>query len=138
MHGMDSASSTQANTACLAFRSTVRHGFLNYKFNNDPGEYRKDRPRRSQQNVAASAFAEIPEAKIRQFAAGARSLDLTSLNDMPERKRLVLADALNLLSFDTLVTMTKALQQLLALFWCKDLRTSPTNAQSQSSMNTII
>jgi hypothetical protein len=33
-----------------------------------------------QQNVAASAFAEIPEAKIRQFAAEARSLDLTSLN----------------------------------------------------------
>src|SRR6516165_4813495 len=44
-----------------------------------------------QQNVAASAFAEIPEAKIRQFAAEARSLDLTSLNDMPERKRLTLA-----------------------------------------------
>src|SRR5580693_3482413 len=47
-----------------------------------------------QQNVAASAFAEIPEAKIRQFAAEARSLDLTSLNDMPERKRLTLAGAL--------------------------------------------
>jgi hypothetical protein len=28
-----------------------------------------------QQNVAANAFAEIPEAKIRQFAAEARSLD---------------------------------------------------------------
>jgi Domain of unknown function (DUF4158) len=36
-----------------------------------------------QQNVAADAFAEIPEAKIRQFAAEARSLDLSSLNDMP-------------------------------------------------------
>ncbi len=47
-----------------------------------------------QQNVAASAFAEIPEAKIRQFAAEGRSLDLTSLNDMPERKRLTLAGAL--------------------------------------------
>jgi hypothetical protein len=47
-----------------------------------------------QQNVAASAFAEIPEAKIRQFAAEARSLDLTSLNDMPERKHLTLAGAL--------------------------------------------
>jgi Domain of unknown function (DUF4158) len=47
-----------------------------------------------QQNVAASAFAEIPEAKIRQFAAEARSLDLASLNDMPERKRLTLAGAL--------------------------------------------
>jgi hypothetical protein len=47
-----------------------------------------------QQNVAASAFAEIPEAKIRQFAAEARSLDLTSLNDMPERKRLTLGGAL--------------------------------------------
>jgi tRNA A-37 threonylcarbamoyl transferase component Bud32 len=47
------------------------------------------------QNVAASAFAEIPEAKIRQFAAEARSLDLTSLNDMPERKSLTLARRLN-------------------------------------------
>src|SRR6516165_11773415 len=47
-----------------------------------------------QQNVAASAFVEIPEAKIRQFAAEARSLDLTSLNDMPERKRLTLGGAL--------------------------------------------
>jgi hypothetical protein len=47
-----------------------------------------------QQNVAVSAFAEIPEAKIRQFAAEARSLDLTSLNDMPERKRLTLAGGL--------------------------------------------
>ena len=36
---------------------------------------------------ATSAFKEIPETKIRQFAAEARSLDLTSLNDMPERKR---------------------------------------------------
>ena len=47
-----------------------------------------------EQNVAASAFKEIPETKIRQFAAEARSLDLTSLNDMPERKRLTLAAAL--------------------------------------------
>ena len=47
-----------------------------------------------EQNVAASAFQEIPETKIRQFAAEARSLDLTSLNDMPERKRLTLAAAL--------------------------------------------
>jgi 2-oxo-4-hydroxy-4-carboxy--5-ureidoimidazoline (OHCU) decarboxylase len=46
------------------------------------------------QNVAAGAFAEIPEAKIRQFAAEARSPDLISLNDMPERKRLTLAGAL--------------------------------------------
>ena len=47
-----------------------------------------------EQNVAASAFQEIPETKIRQFAAEARSLDLTSLNDMPERKRLTLAATL--------------------------------------------
>jgi len=47
-----------------------------------------------QQDVAADAFAEIPEAKIRQFAAEARSLDLSSLNDMPERKRLTLVAAL--------------------------------------------
>jgi Domain of unknown function (DUF4158) len=37
-----------------------------------------------QQNVAASAFASIPDAKVKQFAAEARSLDLASLNDMPE------------------------------------------------------
>jgi hypothetical protein len=48
-----------------------------------------------EQNVAASAFKEIPETKIRQFAAEARSLDLTSLNDMPERKRLTLDGCLD-------------------------------------------
>jgi TnpA family transposase len=47
-----------------------------------------------QLNRAAGAFADIPEAKIRQFAAEARSLDLASLNDMPERKRLTLTAAL--------------------------------------------
>ena len=47
-----------------------------------------------QQNVAASAFASIPDAKVKQFAAEARSLDLASLNDMPERKRLTLVAAL--------------------------------------------
>jgi TnpA family transposase len=47
-----------------------------------------------QQNVAASAFIDIPEAKIRQFAAEARSLDLASMNDLPERKRFTLAAAL--------------------------------------------
>jgi TnpA family transposase len=47
-----------------------------------------------QQNVAASAFASIPEAKVKQFAAEARSLDLASLNDMPERKRLTLVAGL--------------------------------------------
>jgi hypothetical protein len=47
-----------------------------------------------QQNVASGAFSEIPKAKIRQFATEARSFDLASLNDMPERKRLTLAAAL--------------------------------------------
>ncbi len=47
-----------------------------------------------QQNVPLDAFAGIPEAKIRHFAAEARSLDLASLNDMPLRKRLVLTAAL--------------------------------------------
>ena len=47
-----------------------------------------------QQNVAAGAFASIPEAKIRQFAAEARSLDLQSMNDLAERKRLTLTAAL--------------------------------------------
>ena len=45
-------------------------------------------------NVAAKAFATIPEVKIRQFAAEAQSLDLSSLNNMPERKRFTLAAAL--------------------------------------------
>ena len=40
-----------------------------------------------EQNVAASAFASIPNAKVKQFAAEARSLASASLNDMPERKR---------------------------------------------------
>lgn len=47
-----------------------------------------------QQNLATDAFKSIPEAKIRQFAAEARALDLASINDMPERKRLTLAAAL--------------------------------------------
>ena len=47
-----------------------------------------------QLNGAAGAFANIPEVKIRQFAAEARSLDLASLNDMPERKRFTLVAAL--------------------------------------------
>ena len=47
-----------------------------------------------QLNGAAGAFADIPEVKIRQFAAEARSLDLASLNDMPERKRFTLIAAL--------------------------------------------
>ena len=47
-----------------------------------------------QQNVATNVFEGIPEAKIRQFAAEARALDLASMNDMPERKRLTLAAAL--------------------------------------------
>src|SRR6516162_7690287 len=63
-----------------------------------------------EQNVAASAFAEIPEAKIRQFAAEARSLDLTSLNDMPERKRLTLAGAL------ILKQVARALDDVAAMF----------------------
>ncbi len=47
-----------------------------------------------QLNVASEAFADIPEVKIRQFAAEARSLDLASLSDMPERKRFTLVSAL--------------------------------------------
>ena len=47
-----------------------------------------------QQNVTAEAFKSIPEAKVRQFAAEARSLDLASMNDIPERKRLTLTAAL--------------------------------------------
>ncbi len=47
-----------------------------------------------QLNAAADAFADIPEVKIRQFAAEARSLDMASLSDMPERKRFILMAAL--------------------------------------------
>ena len=46
------------------------------------------------QEVAHKAFSEIPDAKVRQFAAEAKSLDLTSINDMPERKRMTLTAAL--------------------------------------------
>jgi len=44
--------------------------------------------------IAINTFSNTPELKIRQFAAEARSLDLSSLNDIPERKRLVLVAAL--------------------------------------------
>jgi TnpA family transposase len=47
-----------------------------------------------EQNVAAAAFTAIPDAKVTQFAAEARSLDLASLNDMPDRRRLTLVAAL--------------------------------------------
>lgn len=47
-----------------------------------------------EQNVAAGALATLPDSKVKQFAAEARSLDLASLNDMPERKRLTLTAAL--------------------------------------------
>ena len=47
-----------------------------------------------QHNGAAGAFADIPAVKIRQFAAEARSLDMASLSDMPERKRFTLMAAL--------------------------------------------
>jgi hypothetical protein len=47
-----------------------------------------------QHNGAAGAFADIPEVKVHQFAAEARSLDVASLNDMPERKRFTLVVAL--------------------------------------------
>jgi len=42
------------------------------------------------QEVAHKAFSAIPDAKVRQFAAEAKSLDLSSINDMPERKRMTL------------------------------------------------
>jgi len=47
-----------------------------------------------QHNGAADTFASIPEVKIRQFAAEARSLDMASLGDMPEGKRFTLMAAL--------------------------------------------
>lgn len=45
------------------------------------------------QNEVGNFFANIPEAKLAQFAAEARSLDVSSLNDMPEQKRLTLVVA---------------------------------------------
>src|SRR5207248_3039231 len=44
--------------------------------------------------VGTAIFTGIPDIKVKQFAAEARSLDLASLNDMPERKRLTVAAAL--------------------------------------------
>ncbi len=63
-----------------------------------------------QLNGAAAAFADIPEVKIRQFAAEARSLDLASLADMPERKRFTLVAAL------ILKQMARALDDVTDLF----------------------
>ncbi len=45
-------------------------------------------------SVSAEVFNGVPDAKIKQFAAEARSLDLSSIFDCVERKRLTLVAAL--------------------------------------------
>jgi Domain of unknown function (DUF4158) len=62
------------------------------------------------QHVTASVFADIPDVKVKQFAAEARSLDVTSVNDLPERKRLTLAAAL------VLTQVTRALDDVAEMF----------------------
>ncbi len=47
-----------------------------------------------EQAIAADLFAGIPDIKVKQFAAEARSLDVASMNDLREPKRLTLAAAL--------------------------------------------
>ncbi|MBX9688223.1 MAG: Tn3 family transposase [Candidatus Obscuribacterales bacterium] len=48
----------------------------------------------SEHDLRAEAFAGIPAVKIAQFAAEARSLDVASMRDFSETKRLTLAGAL--------------------------------------------
>jgi TnpA family transposase len=47
-----------------------------------------------QHNIKISAFDNIPPSKIQHFAAEARSLDLSSMNDLQETKRFTLTAAL--------------------------------------------
>lgn len=47
-----------------------------------------------EQNVGADIFATIPVVKVKQFAAEARSLDLSSINDLVKEKRYTLVAAL--------------------------------------------
>ena len=47
-----------------------------------------------EQAIGPSTFRDIPEVKLKQFAAEARSLDVASMNDLTEPKRLTLAAAL--------------------------------------------
>jgi TnpA family transposase len=44
--------------------------------------------------IPSNIFADIPDVKIKQFSAEARSLDLASMNDLVEPKRFALATAL--------------------------------------------
>ena len=44
-----------------------------------------------EQAIAPSIFREFPDVKLKQFAAEARSLDVASMNDLTETKRLTLA-----------------------------------------------
>jgi hypothetical protein len=47
-----------------------------------------------EQAIGAGIFREIPDVKLKQFAAGTRSLDVTSMNDLTKTKRLTLAATL--------------------------------------------
>ncbi|MCU1226726.1 MAG: hypothetical protein JWQ42_4819 [Edaphobacter sp.] len=47
-----------------------------------------------EQAIVPAIFRDIPDVKLKQFAAEARSLDVASMNDLTETKRLTLAAAL--------------------------------------------
>jgi hypothetical protein len=47
-----------------------------------------------EQAIGPSTFRDIPEIKLKQLAAEARSLDVASMNDLTEAKRLTLAATL--------------------------------------------
>jgi len=47
-----------------------------------------------EQSIGPSIFRGIPDVKLKQFAAEARSLDVTSMNDLTDTKRLALAATL--------------------------------------------
>jgi hypothetical protein len=62
------------------------------------------------QQVTARLFADIPDVKVKQFAAEARALDVTSMNDLLARKRLTLAAAF------VLTQMTRAMDDVAEMF----------------------
>ena len=47
-----------------------------------------------EQAVVPGIFREFPDVKLKQFAAEARSLDVASMNDLTETKRLTFAATL--------------------------------------------
>jgi hypothetical protein len=60
--------------------------------------------------LPSAAFARVPDVKVKQFAAEARSLDLSSIHDCSEAKRLTLTAAL------VVVQIARALDDVADMF----------------------